>query len=87
MVQAGCMAGIALEQRRDGKLYPLGGVLEPAERNRARWLAHNLVCRDHLSIREAQRVMLSQHGIRRSLGIIHRDLASYQCPVCAEPGG
>jgi hypothetical protein len=80
------MAGIALEQRRDGKLYPLGGVLEPAERNRARWAVHRLVCRDGLSIREAQRAMLSR-GIRRSLGILHRDLAAYECPACRDCPG
>jgi hypothetical protein len=80
------MSAIVVELRRDGKFYPLGGVLEPAERNRARWLAHRLVCRDHLSIRQAQAAMLAQHGLRRSLGILHRDLVNYQCPDCAAPG-
>jgi hypothetical protein len=68
---------------RDGKRYPVGGDLPPADRNRARWLIHNLHCRDKLPIREAQRVMLEQHGLRRSLGILHRDLAAYECPACA----
>jgi hypothetical protein len=78
---------IIVEVRRgaDRKLYPVGGQLPPAERNRARWLAHNLVHRDHLSVRAAQAVMLEQYGVRRSLGIIARDLASFECPACAVP--
>jgi hypothetical protein len=67
---------------RDGKRYPPGGDLPPDQRNRARQLAHNLVCRDGLSIRTAQRVMLEQYAVRRSLGIIHRDLTSYACRAC-----
>jgi hypothetical protein len=67
---------------RDGKRYPVGGDLPADQRNRARKLAHNLVHRDRLSIRAAQRVMLEQYALRRSLGIIHRDLINYVCPVC-----
>jgi hypothetical protein len=67
---------------RDGKRYPVGGDLPPDQRNRARWLAHNLVHRDGMSIRAAQRVMLEQYGVRRSIGMIHRDLTSYACRVC-----
>ncbi len=81
------MSGIVVEQRRDGKFYPLGGVLDPAERNRARWLAHNLCHRDHLSVRTAQKIMIEQYALRRSLGIIHKDLINYQCPACADPPG
>jgi hypothetical protein len=69
-------------RRRDGKRYPVAGVLPTDQRNRARWLAHNLVHRDRLSIRAAQRVMLERYGVRRSLGIMHRDLTSYACRVC-----
>lgn len=69
----------------DGKRYPPGGDLPPDQRNRARWLIHHLHCRDGLSIRAAQRVMVEQHGIRRSLGILHKDLINYQCPACAGP--
>ena len=69
---------------RDGKRYPVGGDLSPTDRNRARWLIHNLHCRDRLSIREAQRTMLDQYGLRRSVGILHRDLINYQCPACAD---
>jgi hypothetical protein len=73
--------------RADGKTYPAGGVLPPRERNAARWLIHNLHCRDGLSVRAAQRVMAEQ-GVRRSLGILHRDLANYECPSCRDqPGG
>jgi hypothetical protein len=81
------LAGVAeiVERRRDGKIYPLGGSLPPADRGRAIRLVHALCHRDHLSIREAQRVMADQYAIRRSIGILHRDLAAYACPVC-EPG-
>jgi len=72
---------------RDGKRYPAGGDLPPDQRNRARWLAHNLVHRDGMSIRAAQRVMLEQYAMRRSIGMIHRDLVAYECPRCAESGG
>jgi len=77
---------IVIEVRpgRDGKKYPPGGDLPPAERNRARKLAHNLICRDKLSIRAAQRVMLEQYAVRRSLGIIHRDLQRFECPSCRD---
>jgi hypothetical protein len=77
---------IEVERRSDGKRYPAGGSLPPAARNQARWLIHNLHCRDKLPIREAQRVMLAEHGLRRSLGILSRDLQRFQCPSCAEPG-
>ena len=39
-----------------------------------RWLAHNLVHRDGLSIRQAQRTMIENYGVRRSLGTTARDL-------------
>ena len=64
----------------DGKLYP-ATPLTHKQRNRARWAAHNLVHRDGLSIRAAQQVM-AKAGIRRSRGIIMRDLQDYQCPHC-----
>ena len=67
---------------RDGKNYP-AAPLTRTERNRARWLAHNLVHRDGLSIRAAQQVMAGEHAIKRSVGIIARDLADYECPHCA----
>jgi hypothetical protein len=82
MGQAGGMSGIMLEQRRDGRLYPAGGSLPVPERGRAIRLVHNLVHRDHLTIRAAQRVMLESYGVRRSLGILHRDLTGYACPAC-----
>jgi len=72
---------IEVTRRADNKLYP-ARPLTREQRNRARWLAHNLVHRDGLSIRAAQRAMLAR-GVRRSLGIIARDLASYECPACA----
>jgi hypothetical protein len=74
-----------LERRSDGKLYPPGGVLPERERWRAVNLAHRFRCRDRLAIRAVQ-VALAERGIRRSLGIIHRDLARYACDVCDPPG-
>jgi hypothetical protein len=71
---------------RDGKLYPVGGHLPRDERNRARWLAHSLRCRDRLSVRRVQRE-LAARGMRRSLGIIARDLARFECPDCREAPG
>jgi hypothetical protein len=73
---------VETQRGRDGKRYPVGGNLPHKERNRALWLAHNLVHRDRLTIRAAQRVMLEQYGVRRSLGIIHSDLINYVCQVC-----
>jgi hypothetical protein len=73
---------IEVKPRADGKLYP-PRPLSPAERSRIRKLAHNLVHRDRLSIRQAQRAMIEQHGLRRSLGAIHKDLVQYECGVCA----
>ena len=61
---------VEVARRADGKLYP-PRPLTHAERNWARWLVHNLVHRDGLSIREAQRVMLGQYGVRRSLGMVN----------------
>lgn len=65
---------------RDGKSYP-ATPLSRAERNRARWTAHRLVCRDGLSIRAAQQAM-AEAGLRRSTGIIASDLANFRCPDC-----
>jgi hypothetical protein len=73
---------IEVERRRDGGYYPLGGSLPLAERGRAIRLAHALVCRDKLPYRQAQAAMLAQHGIRRSLGQVYKDVRGYACPVC-----
>jgi hypothetical protein len=35
------------------------------QRNRARWPAHNLVCRDRLSQRAAPRTIAEVYGLRR----------------------
>jgi hypothetical protein len=69
---------------RDGKRYPAGLPLPRAELNRRRHLVHGLVCRDGNSIRRAQAIMLESYGIRRSLGALHKDLAGYECPECAD---
>lgn len=67
---------------RDGKSYP-ASPLTREQRNRARRTAHALVCRDGLSIRAAQ-ARMAEAGVRRSIGIIARDLADYECPACAD---
>jgi hypothetical protein len=68
---------------RDGKLYPVA-PLSRQQRNRVRWLAHQLVHRDGMSIRFAQREIAERLGIRRSRGSILADLRDYQCPDCAD---
>ncbi len=68
---------------RDGKKYPAGLPRPPDERQRLRALAHDLHCRQGLSIRATQAAMLTQHGIRRSLGQVHKDLTWWTCPRCA----
>lgn len=79
------MNAVVIEVRRgaDGKLYPPRMPLPQAERDRLRVLVHNLVCRDKLSIRQAQRVMREEYGVRRSLGQLHADLHRFECPRCA----
>jgi hypothetical protein len=70
---------------RDSKRYPAGLPRPHEELNRLRWMIHGLVCHDGNSIRRAQAIMLAEHGIRRSLGALHRDLVRFQCPQCAAP--
>ena len=79
------MNTFVIEVRRgaDSKLYP-ARPLTHEQRNRARWLAHNLVHRDGLSVRVAQRVMAGQHGVRRAVGTIARDLELFTCPRCED---
>jgi hypothetical protein len=77
---------VEVRRGRDGKLY-LAHPLTHAERNRARWASHNMVCRDGLSIRAAQRAMAEQLGIRRSIGSIVRDLRGWECPACPHLNG
>lgn len=75
---------IELVRGRDGKRYPVTGNLPPDQRNKARWAAHNLCHRDHHSIRAAQKIMLDQYAIRRSIGSICQDLARFECPSCRD---
>lgn len=74
---------IQTRRGRDGKDYPVGLPRPREELNRMRWLVHHLVCRDGLSLRVAQRVMLESYACRRSMGSICRDLARFECPHCA----
>jgi hypothetical protein len=72
---------IEVKRGADGRLYP-ARPLTHEERNRARWLAHNLVHRDGLSVRQAQRAMAERYGVRRAVGTIARDLELFTCRVC-----
>ncbi len=77
---------VEVKRGADGRLYP-ARPLTHEQRNRARWLAHNLVHRDRLSVRQAQKVMAERYGLRRAAGTIARDLAGFECPRCAPPPG
>jgi hypothetical protein len=70
---------------RAAKLYR-ARPLTHRERNTARWAAHKLVHRDGMSVRQAQRVMAEQYGIRRAVGTIMRDLQNFECPLCEDCG-
>lgn len=67
---------------RDGRLYR-SAPMTRRERSAAIRLSHRLVCQDGLSIRAAQ-ARMAEAGIRRSVGIIARDLADFECPACAD---
>lgn len=62
-------------------------TLTAEQRHRARQLAHNLVHRDGLSIRQAQKVMRESYALRRSVGSIMRDLALWECSRCQDRPG
>jgi hypothetical protein len=79
---------VEVTRGRDGKRYPAGGQLQREQLNRLRWLAHNLIHRDGMSIRQAQATMLESYGVRRSVGAICQDLHRFECPLCAgQPAG
>lgn len=67
----------------DGKLYP-EHPLSREQRNRARWLAHDLHCRDRMSVRTVRRVLAERYGIWRSRGAIAADLSNFECSRCAD---
>ncbi|GEM_PF-1437005 len=75
---------IVVERRRDGKLHPVGGRLRGVEWNRAVNLAHQLHCRDGLSYRKTAAAMLENLGIRRSVGQVFADIASFTCDYCRQ---
>ena len=64
----------------DSKLYPARAATE-AERDRIVAWTHWFRCEERLSIREVAR-KLEEHGIRRSVGAIVRDLKLYRCDRC-----
>lgn len=61
----------------DGKGYPLHPLSE-RERDRVVALTHRLRCEGLLSVREGAR-RLEEHGVRRSVGPVARDLRLYTC--------
>ena len=73
---------IEVKAGKHGKLYPARPMTH-RERNVARWAAHDLVHRDGMSIRQAQRVMAGR-GLRRSVGQICADLNNFECPRCPD---
>jgi hypothetical protein len=73
---------VEIQRGRDGKCYPVGGDLPVADRARAIKMAHNLICRGHLSYRAAQRIMIESYGLRRSIGQLHKDIHGYACRIC-----
>jgi hypothetical protein len=75
---------VEVRRGKDGKHYPMRMPIPLADRQRARALAHGLVHRDGCSIRQAQKVMHEQYGLRRSVGIIAYDLREFTCPRCRE---
>jgi hypothetical protein len=74
---------ITVKVGQDGKRYP-AAPLTGKERDRARWLAHNLAHRDGLSVCQAQRAMAERYGVRRAVGTIARDLQNFECPRCPD---
>jgi len=72
---------IVVVMRADHKLYP-PVARSAAEIARLRDLEHHLRCARGLSIRAVQTAMLDQ-GIKRSIGMIWRDLNQYECPRCS----
>ena len=74
---------IEVRRGRDGKLYPPRMPTPLAERERARTLAHQLICGRKLSYRAAQAALRDEFGIRRSLGQVYADLTRFECDRCA----
>lgn len=70
---------IEVVRGKDGKRYPSGLPRPGAEVERLRLLAHQFYCGRGLSYRDVQAVMLDQNGVRRSIGILHRDVAEFDC--------
>lgn len=67
----------------DGRLYPPSWPhMPPEERQRLADLAHHLHCAGGLSVRATQAAM-AERGIRRSTGMIHKDLTRFECSKCA----
>ena len=70
---------------RDGKSYPYpmphGASPDRAEAIRAE---HFLRCVMHFHYEEIPGELLSQYGIRRSIGSVHRDIREFTCEACRD---
>jgi hypothetical protein len=75
---------VEVRVRRDGRRYPVTWKLPDKERGRAIRLVHELVPGRGMSIRAAQRVMLADHAVRRSVGQLHNDLHGFTCSRCED---
>jgi len=81
----------ATRMGRDGKIYPHpmphGAAPDRAEAIR---LEHHLRCRMGYQFRQIRDELLAEHGIRRSIGSIVRDIREFVCENCQdglpEPG-
>jgi len=59
-----------------------GQARAAAERREAIRLAHELVHRRHMTVRQAQDALARDHGIRRSTGMLHAYLHTHHCDRC-----
>ena len=83
------MNAVTVEVRaagRDRKLY-LVSPRSPDDLAEIRETEHRLRCRDGLSVRQVQAALAGQHGVRRSLGAIMRDLKGWECGDCDASNG
>lgn len=69
----------------DSKLYR-EHQLDQEALTRLRLLEHELRCGQGLSVRQVQAELAAEHGVRRSIGIIQRDLRLWSCEHCQDGG-
>ena len=71
----------AVVRGRDGKTYPRHRRSE-RDLDPVVHLTHQLRCEGRLSMRGAARHLADEHGIRRPVGAVARDLELYCCYRC-----